>query len=92
VRREAALLARAILAICALVDPERVILAGGIGSSPVLQAPLRDELRVLGATVSVMTSALGDRSGLLGALALALREAGADEGATNQPDPGGLHA
>ena len=72
VDEEAALIARAILAVDVVCDPEVFVLAGGIGSNPVLLEPVRDALRQIAPfPIRVERSGSGDRSGLLGATALA---------------------
>lgn len=70
------LLALAILSTAAVVDPELVVLGGGIGSSPLLLPPVRAHLDALVPyPVRVESSALGDRAALLGALTLGLHAA-----------------
>jgi predicted NBD/HSP70 family sugar kinase len=69
-------LGSAIASVIAVVDPELVVLGGGIGSNPSLLAPVRAtvaELMPLSARIE--TSTLGDKAALSGAIALALREA-----------------
>ena len=74
VDEEAALIARAILTVDVVCDPEVFVLAGGIGSNEVLLEPVRDALRQIAPfPIRVERSASGDRSGLLGATALARR-------------------
>ncbi|HXZ99760.1 MAG TPA: ROK family transcriptional regulator [Candidatus Binatia bacterium] len=78
VEREAERLATAIAAVAAVVDPELVILGGGIGSELTL---LRDpmERRIHQLTPfhpQVVVSDLGDEAVLLGAIATALEMAG----------------
>ena len=69
---EADLLARAVLAICAVMDPEIVIVTGGIGSDPMLVDHLRAALAGMSPhDIHVERSALGDRCGVIGALAAA---------------------
>ena len=69
----AELIAQAIAAIAALTDPELIILAGGIGARPELVGPVRNVARtMLPSPVSIESSTLGARSGVLGALALAM--------------------
>jgi glucokinase len=70
-------LALAITAITAVLDPELVVLGGGVGSRPELLGPVRASLAQLGkASVDVRTSSLGNRAAVLGALNLALSAAG----------------
>ena len=72
VEQEAALIARAILTVDVVCDPEVFVLAGGIGSNPVLLEPVRDALgKIAPFPIRVERSASGDRSGILGATALA---------------------
>lgn len=76
VARHARLLAEATLCLVAVIDPEMVVLAGGIGSDPVLLQPLRDALeRIAPFPVRVETTTLGSRAGLVGAVADAQRRA-----------------
>lgn len=73
-QEEASLVAQAILAVCSVVDPELVILGGGIGANPVLLPYVRKEVnRVAPYAIRVETSVLGDRASLIGALAIGLR-------------------
>lgn len=69
---EADLLARAVLAVSAVIDPEIVIVTGGIGSDPMLVDQLRSALAGMSPhDIHVERSALGDRCGVIGALAAA---------------------
>lgn len=69
-------LALAITAVTAVLDPELVVLGGGVGSRPELLDPVRAGLAALGkAPVEVRTTALGSRASVVGALHLALRAA-----------------
>jgi predicted NBD/HSP70 family sugar kinase len=71
---EARTIGEAVAAVCAVVDPELVILGGPIGAHPALLAPVRAtvaELAPLPPPVS--TGALGDGASLQGALVLALQ-------------------
>lgn len=69
---EADLLARAVLAISAVIDPEIVIVTGGIGSDPMLVEHVRTALAGISPhDIHVERSALGDRCGVIGALAAA---------------------
>jgi len=74
VRAEAANLALGIAAVAAVVDPELVILGGGVGRSGDLLVPaLEEELRRLSPFhPRVAVSTLGDDAVLLGAVATAL--------------------
>jgi predicted NBD/HSP70 family sugar kinase len=69
-------LGSAIASAIAVVDPELVVLGGGIGSNPSLLAPVRATVaELLPLTARIETSTLGDKAALYGAIALALREA-----------------
>ena len=73
VERHAAVVAEALLAIAALIDPQMVVLGGGIGSNPVLLGPVRAAVeRVVPWPLRVETSALGSRAGLIGSVHHAL--------------------
>lgn len=76
VDEEARLLALAVCSVAAVLDPELVVLGGGIGSRPELLEPVRSWLaRLMPVPTEVRTSALGQRAGVLGAVAVALRAA-----------------
>ncbi|MBQ1044291.1 MULTISPECIES: ROK family protein [unclassified Micromonospora] len=78
---EARLIALAVAAVTAVLDPEAVILGGGIGSRIELVEPVRRWVAALSADVPLIkTSQLGDRAGLLGAIAVARQEAGVHAG------------
>jgi predicted NBD/HSP70 family sugar kinase len=69
-------LGSAIASVIAVIDPELVVLGGGIGGNPSLLAPVRAtvaELVPLAARIE--TSLLGDKAALSGAIAIALHEA-----------------
>jgi len=69
-------LGTAIATICAILDPELVVLGGGIGASSLLLRPVRGAAAALvPITARVETSLLGARAALQGAIALALRAA-----------------
>jgi glucokinase len=71
---EAQLIARAILTVSSVVDPELFILGGGIGSNPLLLSPVRSYVAEIAPyDIRVETSAIGDRASLYGALAVALQ-------------------
>lgn len=73
VEEQARLIALAAMAVTSVVDPEMFVLGGGIGANPLLLQPVRRYLAELSPfEVRVETSALGDRTSVLGALALAL--------------------
>jgi predicted NBD/HSP70 family sugar kinase len=66
----------AIASVCAVIDPELVVLGGGIGSNASLLAPVRATAAALfPLTVRIETSMLGEKAALHGAIAIALREA-----------------
>lgn len=72
VEHEAGLLAHAILAVAAVIDPELVIITGGIGADPLLIDRLRARLDDISPhRIRVERSILGDRCGVMGALAAA---------------------
>jgi predicted NBD/HSP70 family sugar kinase/biotin operon repressor len=67
------LLAAGIAAICAIVNPQKVILGGSIGSRPELIGAVRTALpRCFPAPVEVAAGALGARAALVGAAAVGL--------------------
>ncbi|MBM3717341.1 MAG: ROK family transcriptional regulator [Actinobacteria bacterium] len=71
----AADLARVILSVASVLDPVRVVLGGGLGANPLLLEPVRAALaRIAPFPIEVVTSRLGNRSGLEGAMALARRD------------------
>jgi predicted NBD/HSP70 family sugar kinase len=72
----AARLGAAIATVWAMLDPELVVLGGGIGSSPLLLSPVRAAAAALvPMTARVETSRLGERAALQGAIAVALHAA-----------------
>jgi predicted NBD/HSP70 family sugar kinase len=76
VEHVASRLGAAIATVCAIVDPELVVLGGGIGASPLLLRPVRGAAAALvPITARIETTMLGDRAALQGALAVALRKA-----------------
>ena len=69
VERQAELVAHAVLTIGCLIDPELVVLGGSIGANPLLQETLGASLeRIMPWRVPVEPSALGARSGVIGAI------------------------
>ena len=69
-------LGTAIAAVCAILDPELVVLGGGIGASPLLLRPVRGSAAALVPITSrIETSLLGERAALQGAIAVALHAA-----------------
>jgi predicted NBD/HSP70 family sugar kinase len=78
VQLEAEHLARAIAAVVAILDPELVVLGGGIGrNGDLLMGPIDRQLRKLLSIPPprIVTSALGDDAVVRGALAIALSKA-----------------
>jgi len=67
---EGALVARAICAIVTVIDPELIVLGGGIGQAPGFAASVAAELRALAPVMpDVRVSALGTRAVVDGCLA-----------------------
>ncbi len=76
VEHVASRLGTAIATVCAILDPELVVLGGGIGASPLLLRPVRGAAAVLvPITARIETSLLGDQAALQGAIAIALHAA-----------------
>src|SRR3954447_12602076 len=72
----AARLGTAIATVCAILDPELVVLGGGIGASPLLLRPARGWAAALvPITARIETSLFGERAALQGAVAVALQAA-----------------
>lgn len=68
-------LSRVIVSVVTVLDPTRVVLAGGLGANPLLLQPVVAALEGLTPfAIDVRTSELGNRSGICGALALARDE------------------
>jgi predicted NBD/HSP70 family sugar kinase len=69
-------LGTAIATVCAILDPELVVLGGGIGASSQLLPPARGSAAALvPITARIETSLLGERAALQGAVAVALHTA-----------------
>jgi predicted NBD/HSP70 family sugar kinase len=69
-------LGTAIATVCAILDPELIVLGGGIGASPMLLPPVRGSAAALvPITARIETSLLGERAALQGAIAVALHAA-----------------
>jgi predicted NBD/HSP70 family sugar kinase len=69
-------LGTAIATVCAILDPELVVLGGGIGASPLLLRPVRGAAAILvPITARIETSLLGEQAALQGAIAVALNAA-----------------
>jgi predicted NBD/HSP70 family sugar kinase len=76
VEHVASRLGAAIATVCAIIDPELVVLGGGIGANPLLLRPVRGAAAALvPITARIETSSLGDRAALHGAIAVALQAA-----------------
>ena len=71
----ARILAQALLAVRALVDPEVIVLGGSIGSRVELVQRVRDIAAALPMELAVRASSLGNRAVLVGANSLALADA-----------------
>jgi glucokinase len=79
VEEESQRIASIAASICAIVDPEAVILAGGVGANSLLVARVRELVDDLAPFPPlVIRSALGERASLVGALAVAVRTAQSD--------------
>jgi predicted NBD/HSP70 family sugar kinase len=79
VEQVSARLGVAIATVCAILDPELVVLGGGIGANPLLLRPVRGATAALvPITPRIETTILGDRAALQGALAVALQAARED--------------
>ncbi|MEQ8698501.1 MAG: ROK family transcriptional regulator [Bauldia litoralis] len=73
VDESARLLALAVVAVVATIDPEVVVLGGSIGARDEMVRAVQDVVRTLGTTsVPVVASALGNRAGLSGAIAIGI--------------------
>jgi predicted NBD/HSP70 family sugar kinase len=76
VEHVASRLGAAIATVCAILDPELVVLGGGIGASPLLLRQARGSAAALvPITARIETSLLGERAAMQGAIAVALRAA-----------------
>jgi predicted NBD/HSP70 family sugar kinase len=76
VEHVASRLGTAIATVSAILDPELVVLGGGIGASPLLLRPVRGAAAALvPMTARIETSRLGERAALQGAIAVALQAA-----------------
>jgi predicted NBD/HSP70 family sugar kinase len=66
----------AIATVCTVIDPELVVLGGGIGSNASLVGPVRATVAaLLPLPARIETSRLGEKAALYGAIAIALRRA-----------------
>ena len=69
------LLALAVASVATIVDPDLFVLGGSIGSRPELVALVRTELADLGySRIQIVPSMLGNRAGIVGAVAAALSD------------------
>jgi predicted NBD/HSP70 family sugar kinase len=69
-------LGTAVATVCAILDPQLVVIGGGIGASPLLLRPVRASAAALvPITARIETSGLGERAALQGAIAVALQAA-----------------
>lgn len=69
----ARVIALGLAAVASVIDPQLVVLGGGIGSNPQLLGPVRDYLsRLIPDPPEVRSSSLGERASLYGAIALAV--------------------
>jgi glucokinase len=79
VEEESQRIAAIAVSLCAIIDPQMVILTGGVGSNTVLVARVRELIDELAPfPPRVIRSALGARASLVGALAVAVRAAQGD--------------
>jgi glucokinase len=79
VEEESQRIAAIAASICAIVDPETVILAGGVGSNTALVARVSELINELAPfPPAVIRSALGERASLVGALSVAVHTAQQD--------------
>jgi predicted NBD/HSP70 family sugar kinase len=73
VREEAALIAKALTSIIAVIDPELIVLGGGIGRAPGFASEVGAALGMLAPVVpEIRVSALGDDAVVVGCLAAGL--------------------
>jgi len=76
VEEESQRIAAIAASICAIVDPETVILTGGVGANPALVARVSELVKELAPfPPAVVRSALGERASLVGAIAVGVRTA-----------------
>lgn len=76
VTEEARLLATAVASVCAVLDPELVVLGGGIGSNRLILPAVREAVRrLVPAPPRIERSRLGDRAAVHGAVSIALSAA-----------------
>ena len=71
-QEEARLIATGIAAVVAVLDPQLIALCGDLGSVPALMQPVRQEVeRLVSQPPEIVTSKLGNRGELLGAIVAA---------------------
>jgi glucokinase len=76
VEEESQRIAAIAASICAIIDPETVILTGGVGANAALVARVSELIKELAPfPPAVVRSALGERASLVGALAVGVRTA-----------------
>ena len=79
VEEESRRIAAIAASICAIIDPETIILTGGVGANTALVARVDQLINELAPfPPAVIRSALGERASLVGALAVAVRSAQSD--------------
>jgi predicted NBD/HSP70 family sugar kinase len=70
---EARLIALGVGAVCSVLDPELVVLGGGVGANPILLSPVRRYVKaLLPRQPRIEVSGLGDRASFYGAIAAGL--------------------
>jgi predicted NBD/HSP70 family sugar kinase len=73
IEEQAATMAKAVVAVHSILDPQLVVFGGGIGSRRDFAARVREHLpRLTNRKLPVEISALGERAGVLGAAEVAL--------------------
>jgi predicted NBD/HSP70 family sugar kinase len=73
---EAELLAKALLSVVAIADPELIVLAGEIGAHTAMLAPVREATgRCLPVPVPLVSASLGEHAVMIGAVAVAVERA-----------------
>lgn len=68
-------ISRVAMVVSAVVDPELIVLGGGVGQNPILARMIEELLQQERPGIRIETSALGDRSTVEGAAALAIEHA-----------------
>lgn len=73
VDHQARLIALGVGSVCSVLDPQLVVLGGGLGANPILLPPVRQYVEVLLRRFPrIEVSGLGDRAGFYGAIAMGL--------------------